>query len=1117
MKKSAFTVYLSLVVFSLYSQPFQNSNVPAQGVWNGQSAFGDLDNDGDLDLIVSGSENYFYHYTRLYRNNGSGAFTEVTQKLPGIEYGNVDLDDFDQDGLLDILLVGSVDASSGKGPRLFRNKGNVNFQEVTTGLPSLNQGMGRFGDYDNDGDPDILLAGSDLFDQYHDVFRNDKGVFSSLGLKVPKYTTPALSWGDYDQDADLDYIIAGSGTVPTTIYKNQGSDAFLPVSLNQPALTDASVEWGDFNSDGKLDILMMGYEQESASDVFYVLENKGDDHFEKRAFPLDKVSGGNAVWGDVDNDGDLDILATGHRYGDSRVAVTCLYLNGSGTFVKQTSNLPQLAFSHLSIGDANNDGKLDLVATGATTESDLLTARAYLYLNRAPVANTKPSVPTALQQVVDGQKVNLSWNPATDGQTPSSGLTYNAYLGTAPGLGDIQSGLSDPATGYRKAVKMGNTQHNPAWTIDNLAPGTYYWSVQSLDGSFAASPFSTEKSFTVQPSIPLIETFFPLSAQVGSYLTIKGKNFGTTSAVEINGYSSVFKVVNSTTIRALVPPANHTGHLRVTNQQGSAASAQTFCLIPSQPALTQGSTLVCRGIESYAVTEKQGVGYRWTVDIGGEIIENNNHQVKISWKGGGDYLVKVVPESCEKGPERSFTVHVKGPVLSEIKGSPVARTESEESSLVPYVHQQSYEWVLESGGDFTSDVSSNGIRIKWKQPGKHQLKLYTSNQECPGIKTEKILEVTVLLNAFRFDSSVPVGSTAGAAIADFDRDQDLDVLSTDGKVYENRGGMLFQPRAIGLPPVGKMKVLDFDNDNDADILLTTLVSGSNEIRLYENRGSFSFVEAWRSTEKFVSSEINFIDYDNDGDQDIFIVGDNTLVMYENAGLSNFQNTTTCSGYNAHQFEGASQVLDIDQDGFLDIATSKGGVFINTGVKTFNLKEIEYFQTYYAAYSGQYPTGLPEKNLLWEDVDNDGRVDLADFEGNTLTLHRATGNTFSPFYTGTLGNIKTVKFIDLNSDGWRDVVVGGDSTQICYYNTVTQTYTKWIQKFPEFTDVLAAFDGNGDGSIDLVFPKSSFESHAYHFFTNNFTNNIFPVHPGSLTSSVVGSSAVLSWAGSAAWK
>ena len=91
----------------------------------------------------------------------------------------------------------------------------------------------------------------------------------------------------------------------------------------------------------------------------------------------------------------------------------------------------------------------------------------------------------------------LNWNDSTDNESPAKQLTYNFYVGTAPGMTDIVSPMSNLNTGYRKVVNIGNSQYKNQAILENLPNGTYYWAVQSIDNQYEGSLFSVEQTFTI--------------------------------------------------------------------------------------------------------------------------------------------------------------------------------------------------------------------------------------------------------------------------------------------------------------------------------------------------------------------------------------------------------------------------------------------------------------------------------------------------------------------------------------------------------------------------------------------------------------------------------------------
>ncbi|MFC2138267.1 PKD domain-containing protein [Bacteroidota bacterium] len=119
--------------------------------------WGDYDNDGYLDILLSGLEDNSNRVSKIYRNNGDNSFSEQTDIiLRGVLEGSVDWGDYDNDGDLDILLSGE---SKSYATTVYRNDGNNIFTELDFDFAGLNYSTAAWGDYDSDGDLDILIAG----------------------------------------------------------------------------------------------------------------------------------------------------------------------------------------------------------------------------------------------------------------------------------------------------------------------------------------------------------------------------------------------------------------------------------------------------------------------------------------------------------------------------------------------------------------------------------------------------------------------------------------------------------------------------------------------------------------------------------------------------------------------------------------------------------------------------------------------------------------------------------------------------------------------------------------------------------------------------------------------
>ena len=110
--------------------------------------------------------------------------------------------------------------------------------------------------------------------------------------------------------------------------------------------------------------------------------------------------------------------------------------------------------------------------------------------------------------------VMLSWNSATDDQTPANGLTYNVRAGTTPGGNDLLSAHVNATNGFRRVPAMGNALlHHSLPLIDVTNGQTVYWSVQAVDTAFAGGPFATETSVV---SLPVLSISLNSSASAQS-------------------------------------------------------------------------------------------------------------------------------------------------------------------------------------------------------------------------------------------------------------------------------------------------------------------------------------------------------------------------------------------------------------------------------------------------------------------------------------------------------------------------------------------------------------------------------------------------------------------------
>jgi hypothetical protein len=470
---------------------FADIGAELAGVDSSSVAWGDYDNDGDLDILLTG-ESDSGRISRVCRNDGGDVFTEMDPGLPDVSSGSAAWGDYDNDGDLDILLTGHSD--SGNISHVYRNDGGDVFMEIGAGLTGVGTSSVAWGDYDNDGDLDILLTGGVAGGRLSRVCRNEGGdVFTEIDVGLLDVSVGSVAWGDYDNDGDLDILLTGAGEdLPlfhANVCRNDGGDVFRAIGAGLTGVCYSSAAWGDYDNDGDLDILLTGMVF-LIGRISCVYRNDGGDVFADISAGLTGVFNGSVAWGDCDNDGDLDILLTGtSNSGD----ISRVYRNdGEDSFADIGAGLEGVRTSSAAWGDYDNDGDLDLLLTGKADSGRI----SRIYRSDGAPANTPPATPANLTAASAPSRMTLSWDASTDPETPSAGLTYNLRVGTTPGGSEIVSAMADSTSGYRRVVQLGNAQQRRSWTV-TAPPGTYYWSVQAVDGACAGSEFASESEARV--------------------------------------------------------------------------------------------------------------------------------------------------------------------------------------------------------------------------------------------------------------------------------------------------------------------------------------------------------------------------------------------------------------------------------------------------------------------------------------------------------------------------------------------------------------------------------------------------------------------------------------------
>ncbi len=396
MKKFNFLFFfIGFALVSVKAQTFEDFNASFPDLTFSVTAFGDFDGDADLDLYLSGFDGsnvvgglYVYE---------SGVYTlSSTANIPAVYMGSADWGDVDGDGDLDIVVMGS-DASYTDITEVYKNNGDGTFTSLNTGIAPAEQGEVTFAHINNDAFLDISLSGIGASDRITKLYSNDgSGVFTEVtSVTLPGMNLGRIKWADYDNDSDYDFVLSGyndedggTNTFYTEIYTNNGDGTFSVsgITLHQGWLGDT--EWGDYNGDGYIDLVISGTGGDGTERFTLLYKNNGAGGFTEIDPGFPGVSHSGLEWGDFDGDGDLDLFIVGETTapGDGN-SVSKIY-NNEGEDVFTESSVNNLSFSYYGdadSGDFDGDGKIDIVISGYSSAS-FGSSSSTLYKNITPVS-----------------------------------------------------------------------------------------------------------------------------------------------------------------------------------------------------------------------------------------------------------------------------------------------------------------------------------------------------------------------------------------------------------------------------------------------------------------------------------------------------------------------------------------------------------------------------------------------------------------------------------------------------------------------------------------------------------------------------------------------------------
>jgi hypothetical protein len=446
----------------------------------------DIDNDGYIDHVAFNKDSDGSYSHDVYLNDGDGTFTYDTSIGSSFGFETAVAGDVDRDGDPDII----ASVYGGEYIQLYTNNydgiSGFTSNDIASGL-SIQAKKLALADVDNDGDLDLVAGGN-----VHTLglyLNNGAGSFTSVVSPLPAFDS--IAHADFDSDGDIDLALALNDiSYSLFIYKNSGTGAFSLLS----SITDGStyprreISTADMDGDGDIDIVM-STQASGPSGLQYIHLNDGFGGF--TSFESDvvgsHVDARGAGLGDLDNDGDVDIITAGLDDTSSDGGHEIWLNNGPATnFTQNGSTLDLSACSYdVAVADIDNDGDLDFLSGDAGCGSGFGagadTNNAYRSDQSATSANMSPTAPSASSMtgslVPPAPKSGASfasnnaigtsnWNSTSNAATSNDTSTNTSSMS----VGTISEYLV--ATDFRFSVPTSATINGIKVEVEKKASGT---------------------------------------------------------------------------------------------------------------------------------------------------------------------------------------------------------------------------------------------------------------------------------------------------------------------------------------------------------------------------------------------------------------------------------------------------------------------------------------------------------------------------------------------------------------------------------------------------------------------------------------------------------------------
>lgn len=1057
----------------------------------------DADGDGDLDFI----ETIFANDNRLWRNDGTGYFTQVTQTWNNINEIDGCVADIDGDGDVDYISSNT----SGQSNWLWKNDGSGAFSSTGETLGSNWTYDCETADFDSDGDYDVVEAVEN--GDPNKLYLNDgTGSFTDTGQSMGAEYSMEVAVNDFDGDGDADVVFANRYD-PSQVWLNDGAGGLTDSGQSLGSDESRSVFNGDVDADGDYDIII-GYN--SASDRVFINNGSGVFSDSGEEILSDQSRSIHAV--DVDVDGDNDIIAVAYNQSGQ------VWINdGAGNFNDSLMRLGGGQNQSMFAADFDNDGDADFVVSRTSYQG------CVFWENILDPANTAPAAPSPAPQPDDSipapVAVTFNWSAGSDTETPDTDmLTYDIRIGTTSGGCEFFCS-SLPWSG---ATPWKNTGPGALGSADSytvtMSTGTYYWSMRTVDPAGLAGSWSTEDSFMLMVE----ETESPTVTDNQSGDDTWRNSAGTTYDVDFydtggsfldNVQYTIWSGTGMTGVELLawtdiadgINSNSYTTDWQIDFDSATSGlnyvSARAFDNYGNMSAVATDVFHVGKDLTAPTVTDNQAGDDTWRNsagtaydvdfhDTGGSDLNNLQYTVYSETGMGGSQIVSwtniasgVDSASYTADWQINFSAAQSGTNCVSVRAydnagnvSAVAtdvfylKKDDEAPTVGDYVSGDDNWYANDPGAIYNVDFYDSG--------GSKLSAVYYFGFTNTATGTFNLPYTTIASaidsDAYTDNWGVDFDALPNGTFNVFVRAEDNAGNSVEpgGSVFYVRKttvAMRLKSMLAEMNATTDIKAADLDGDGDLDIVEGN--SGQTNM-IWLNNGSGGFSQAVSNLGSYNTKTVFIADMDNDGDLDVAggnaDSGDVRNRVWFNDGSASF----TGAGLNYGIGSGNTYSLfmaDLDRDGDMDMIAGNyaqsNKVWLNDG-------------TGYYDDSGLSLGSANTNSVYGADVDADADIDI--IAGNNGT-NKVWLNDGAAAFTDSgenmgIANTKHIFGVDLDGDRDVDIIESNYGDDEIWINDGSGAFTDSGQAIStQFTDAFAAGDMDGDGDTDYYYGRSDHEA------------------------------------------